>query len=221
VGRFSPQKDPVTFLRAAREIAQAVPGAQFVVCGEDNVDIPVERDPRVVARDLGLDEAVHFVGFRRDVANVFRAVDLVMHSSRYEGMGRGVCEALVCGRPVAGTAVDGVVEAIVSGERGGILVPAGDHSRLALAAIELLRDPTWAQRLAEVGRRWVEHNLSHERMIASIEATYLELLNQSSPRTAGSPIQEDLGRGSTWRESLRRQSTHEGTVGRNHGTGSS
>ena len=184
VGRFSPQKDPVTFLRAAREIACAMPTVQFVVCGNTS-DVKVERDPRLVAQDLGLNDTVHFLGFRRDVADVFGAVDLVMHSSRYEGMGRVVCEAMACNRPVAGTAVDGVVEAIVSGERGGILVPPGDHNKLAVAALELLRHPALAQELAEAGRRWVEHNLSHEAMVATIEAVYGEVLS-SRRRRAGS-----------------------------------
>lgn len=179
VGRFSPQKDPVTFLRAAREVAQAVPGVQFVVCGDDHIDIPMERDPRLMVQDLGLDQAVHFLGFRRDIANVFRAVDVVMHSSRYEGMGRVVCEAMACGRPVAGTAVDGVVEAIVSGERGGILVPPGDHRALALAALQLLQNGNLARGLADAGRRWVECNLSHKHMVSGIEATYMELLNRA------------------------------------------
>lgn len=83
------------------------------------------------------------------------------------------------------TAADGVVEAIVSGEGRGVLAPAGDHGKLALAAIEMLRYPTRARRLAEAGRRWLEHNLSHERMAATIEATYAKLLSSSRGRACG------------------------------------
>ncbi len=177
VGRFSPQKDPATFLRAARLIRERIPTAQFVVAGEDPpIGFRMDRDVRLVAGDLGLNDVVHFVGFRRDIATVLRSVDLVLHSSRYEGMGRVVCEAMACERPVVGTAVDGVVEAILSRERGGILVPAGDAEGLALGAEELLRNKDFARSLARVGREWVERNLSQERMVADIEATYLDIL---------------------------------------------
>ncbi len=94
-------------------------------------------------------------------------------------MGRVVCEAMACERPVVGTAVDGVVEAIVSGERGGVLVPAGDDSRLAAAAIEMLREPANGRRLAQAGRLWVEQHLSQERMVSDIEATYLDVLKRA------------------------------------------
>ena len=114
------------------------------------------------------------------ILSVLRSVDVVMHSSRHEGMGRVVCEAIACERPVAGTAVDGVVEVIDSGRRGGILVPPGDPAALTKATIRLLTDPALAQALASSGRQWVAQNLSVERMVCGIERVYLELLEGSS-----------------------------------------
>jgi len=100
----------------------------------------------------------------------------VMHSSRYEGMGRTVCEALLCSRPVAGTAVDGMREVIVSGVRGGILVPPGQPAALADAALALLRNPQRARALASTGRAWVEANLSASDMVRTIADTYMQAL---------------------------------------------
>jgi glycosyltransferase involved in cell wall biosynthesis len=182
VGRFNPQKDPLTFVRAARVVASQFPGAQFVVCGDDPLGASLERAARDLAAQLGLSEAMHFLGFRRDVVSVLRSVDVVMHSSRYEGMGRVICEALACERPVAGTAVDGVVEAIVSGERGGLLVAPGDATALGTAVCRLLADAGLARRLARAGCEWVHEHLSAESMVRDIEATYLELLELESTR---------------------------------------
>ncbi len=67
----------MTFLLAAQRIFEAIPSVQFVVAGDDPpVGFRVDRDVRLVVRELGLSGAVHFVGFRRDIATVLRAVDL-------------------------------------------------------------------------------------------------------------------------------------------------
>ena len=177
LGRFNPQKDPLTFIRAAQLVAARLPGVQFIVCGDDPLKVSVEGAARALAVELGLGDAMHFLGFRRDVTNTLRSVDVVMHSSRYEGMGRVVCEALACERPVAATAVDGVVEVIDSGRRGGLLAPPGDAVTLANATLRLLQDRVFAQTLAGAGREWVIQHLSAERMVREIEAVYSELLD--------------------------------------------
>ena len=92
-----------------------------------------------------------------------------------------VCEALACERPVAGTAVDGVVEVIDSGRRGGLLVPPGNPAGLARATAQLLTDTALARALAESGRRWIEQNLSVDRMVRAIEEVYRELLERRRP----------------------------------------
>lgn len=178
IGRFNPQKDPITFLHAARVVLDALPDTRFVVCGGDD---PIGHDlgPAVdrLARDLGIADHIRFLGFRSDLPVVLRAVDVVMHSSLHEGMGRIACEALLCGRPVAGTAVDGMREVIVSGVRGGILVPPRQPGALAEATLTLLRDRARADALASAGKTWVEANLSATKMVSDIAETYERALD--------------------------------------------
>jgi glycosyltransferase involved in cell wall biosynthesis len=172
VGRFNHQKDPITFIHAARDVREQFPGVRFVVCGDDPLSQELAVEVQKLAQRLGIADYVHFLGFRHDLPEVLRAVDVVMHSSRYEGMGRTVCEALLCDRPVAGTAVDGVREVIVSGVRGGILVPPARPAELAAATLALLRDRERAWALAAAGRSWVEANLSVKRMVQNIMEVY-------------------------------------------------
>ncbi len=185
LGRFNPQKDPLTFVRAAHLVAAELPGVQFVVCGDDPLNVSLEQAARALAAELGISRAMHFLGFHRDVATVLRSVDVVMHSSRYEGMGRTVCEALACERPVAGTAVDGVVEVVETGRRGGFLAPPGDPAELAKAVLRLLRDPSLARALARSGREWVERHLSADTMVRTIEEVYEELMDPDRQPLAG------------------------------------
>ena len=175
-GRLNYQKDPITFVRAAREVVAGFPGVRFVVCGDDPLGEDLEAPVRELANELRISDRLHFLGFRSDMPAVLTAVDIVMHSSRYEGMGRTVCEALLCSRPVAGTAVDGMREVIVSGVRGGILVPPGQPAALADAALALLRNPQRARALASTGRAWVEANLSASDMVRTIADTYMQAL---------------------------------------------
>ena len=179
LGRFNPQKDPLTFVRAAHLVAAELPGVQFVVCGDDPINVPLEQATRALAAQFGISGVMHFLGFRRDVATVLRSVDVVMHSSRHEGMGRTVCEALACERPVAGTAVDGVVEVVETGRRGGFLARPGDPAGLANAVLRLLRDPSLACSLARLGREWVERHLSADAMVRAIEQVYENLMDTS------------------------------------------
>ncbi len=173
-GRFNHQKDPLTFVRAARLVRDAFPGARFVVCGDDPLGDALEGPVKALATELDLLHAMHFLGFRRDLPSVIQAVQLVMHSSSYEGMGRVICEALASRRPVVGTAVDGVVEVVVSGERGGLLVPPGQPAALAQASISLLQDPVRAALLAGRGRDWIAEHVSADAMVAAIERVYDE-----------------------------------------------
>jgi glycosyltransferase involved in cell wall biosynthesis len=178
-GRFNRQKDPFTFLLAARDVVTELPNVRFIVCGDDPLEENLTTAVHNLARNLGLSDGIHFLGFRPDLPVLLRAVDVVMHSSRYEGMGRTVCEALLCGRPVAGTAVDGMREVIISGVRGGILVPPGEPTALARATLELLRDRERANALASSGRAWVEAHLSARDMIRGIVDTYERSLEAS------------------------------------------
>jgi len=176
-GRFNHQKDPFTFIRAARQVSEGFPGVRFVVCGDDPLGEDLAPAVHDLVRELGISDRVHFLGFRSDLPMVLHAVDVVMHSSRYEGMGRTVCEALLCERPVAGTAVDGMREVIVSGVRGGLLVPPGQPTALAGATLALLRDRERARALAAAGSAWVQANLSAANMVRGIVDTYERALD--------------------------------------------
>jgi glycosyltransferase involved in cell wall biosynthesis len=180
LGRFNRQKDPVTFVRAARLVADAIPTVQFVVCGDDPLRESLEGAARALALALGLADRMHFLGFRRDVVTVLRAVDLVMHSSRYEGMGRLVCEALACERAVAATSVDGVAEVIDSGTRGGLLAPPEQPAALAQCAVRLLNDRALASALARAGREWIVKHASATAMVKVIEEEYERVLGSAS-----------------------------------------
>src|SRR5579859_377540 len=124
------------------------------------------------ARKLGVAERIHVTGFRRDVAHVLSAADvLVFPSLAPEGFGRPIIEAMALGRPIVATDIGPSAELL--GADAGRLVPP-DAASLARALGELLRSPDERARLGQAGRLRVEACFTLDRQVAEMAAAYRE-----------------------------------------------
>lgn len=170
VGRLVPIKDVPTFLRAACEVLAQRSDARFAIVGDGDEREPLEAQ----SRSLGLAGAVHFFGWRRDLASVYGDLDVVVNSSRNEGTPVSLIEALAAARPVVATAVGGTPDLIGRDERG-LLAPPGEPAALARAVLETLAGSDAARRRAQAGREYVMSRHSSERLIADVDALYREL----------------------------------------------
>jgi glycosyltransferase involved in cell wall biosynthesis len=175
VGRLNRQKDPLTFVRACRHLADQFPSARFALVGEDSVGQSLEPQVRALIQALDLARVVRLLGYRADIPRLLAAADLVMHTSVFEGLGRSVVETMLAGVPLVATAVDGVQEAVDSGMRGGLLVPPKDPAALASSAARLLTDAELAARLARGGREWAAQRFEVGEMARAIERLYESL----------------------------------------------
>ena len=126
------------------------------------------------ARRWGLAERVRFLGYRRDVPELFEAADIVVLPSLYEGLPLVAIEALAAGRPMVATEVDGTPEVVIH-EQTGLLVPPANPVALAAAIERLLDEPELAARLASDGRKFVHENFAVQRQIEQTAALYSEL----------------------------------------------
>ena len=133
----------------------------------DNLDALL-RD----AQQRGLQNRIHVTGFRRDVARVLSAADiLVFPSLAPEGFGRPIIEAMALGRPVVATNIGPSAELL--GPDAGRLVPP-DAASLARALGDLLRTPAERARMGQAGRRRVEACFTLDRQVAEMSAIYRE-----------------------------------------------
>ncbi|MBK8510175.1 MAG: glycosyltransferase [Candidatus Competibacter sp.] len=143
-GRLVPLKDFPTLLQALAHVRRRAP-ARLLVIGEGP-----ERDALLALRArLGLDEAVEFPGFYEDPLPLFARAAALVVSSRFEGFGLTLVEALACGTPVVSTdCPTGPVEIL---ERGayGRLAPVGDADALARALLETLNATPDRERLCQ------------------------------------------------------------------------
>lgn len=173
VARLSPQKDHQTFLLAAATIVKALPTARFLIAGDG-----VLRETLIAsAHTLGLQEHVVFCGIRSDIPAVLGALDLLVFSSRWEGLPVALLEGMAAARPVVATAVGGVPGVVIDGSTG-LLVPPGEPDALAQACLRVLSDPGRANQMGQAGRARVEAHYSIGTMIRQTIAVYETLLEQ-------------------------------------------
>jgi glycosyltransferase involved in cell wall biosynthesis len=170
VARLVPIKRVDRFLEAAALLAER-PRARFVVVGDGELRETLASSP--AARALG--DRITWAGFRRDVADVCVASDVVMLTSDNEGTPVSLIEAQAAAVPVVSTAVGGVASAVRDGETG-LLAGPGDTPALAAAAATLLDDRERAAAMGQAGREHVRETFAIERLVADIDDLYRRLL---------------------------------------------
>jgi glycosyltransferase involved in cell wall biosynthesis len=173
VARLVPIKAHEVFLQAAAQVHAAAPESQFLVIGDGERRGELTE---MVSR-LGLNDAVHFLGWRDDMSRVYADLDVVALSSNNEGSPVALIEAMAAARPVVATNVGGVREVVKDGETG-VLVPPRDPEAMAQAILKLLRAPDTGQRLGEAGRRQAFPRHSERRLLADVERLYLQLARE-------------------------------------------
>lgn len=181
LGRFEPQKGLEYFLRAATLVRAARPAAQFLIVG----DGPLEQELRALVGELGLEDAVRFSGWRRDVPDVLAALDVFCLASLWETFGIVLAEAMLAELPVVATAVDGIPEVVADGHTG-FLVPPRDAEALADKLLQLLDDPDQAQRMGRAGRKRSLEKFSVASMVTGYERFLRALAEEATTAYASS-----------------------------------
>jgi L-malate glycosyltransferase len=167
VAALEDHKGHKDLLEAARILKLRASKIKIVIVGKGSLD--VELDQR--SRDLQVDDVVYFLGFRQDVPRILASLDLFVLSSRLEGLGSSIMDAMASGLPVVATEVGGIPEVVVKNETG-LLVPPHDPERLAEAILQIHHDRPLAARLGRRGREVAHEKFSAEAMARRIITAY-------------------------------------------------
>ena len=158
VSNLNPQKGVEYFIRAAKQIADQMPTAWFlVVGGRYDTHRAYARRLESEVRESGLADRFRCVGAVADVERFYAAMDVKLITSvpASEGIPTTALEAMACGVPVVTTDVGSASEAVVDGVTGYV-VPPLDGDAIAQAALHVLADPALRARLGDEGRRRAE-----------------------------------------------------------------
>jgi glycosyltransferase involved in cell wall biosynthesis len=172
IAMFRGSKGHVHLLDAFAEVRRTFAAARLLLVGDGGRRRWVEA----LARARGLDGAVRFTGFRRDVPDLLRLMDcFVLASTRTEGVPQSLLQAMAVAVPVVASAVGGIPEVVEDGVTG-LLVPPGDTAALAAAIRSVLGAPVAAAQRANAGRRLVEERYSRAATEDALLSVYRGLL---------------------------------------------
>lgn len=169
VACLKPQKAPFDFVAVCVRVSEEVPDAHFLLVGDGAMRPRLERK----VEEMGMGGRVHLAGWREDVPEIMRLLDVFVLTSRWEGLPRAVLQARATGVPVVATAVDGTVEAVEDGVCG-YLYPPGEVAAMAARVIELLRNRDKRLLMGERGRSGLEE-FDQDEMVKQQEELYLDL----------------------------------------------
>jgi glycosyltransferase involved in cell wall biosynthesis len=173
VACLKPQKAPEHVIAVARLVCARMPGARFVLIGDGELRTLIES----LIQQHGLQDKVRLAGWRRDIARLMGCFDLLLLTSRWEGLPRVMLEAAAAGLPIVATRVGGVEEAVVRPDRTR-LYEAGDIDGLA-AGIEALLSTSGKSAAREVGHEYLLPKKFHiEEMVKQYQSLYDRLLSQ-------------------------------------------
>lgn len=181
---LKPQKSPLDFIDVAAKVKASVPSAQFVLAGDGELRPAVEE----AIRRLNLHDTVRLLGWRSDVADLLRVSELLVLTSRWEGLPRVFLEAMAAGVPVVATGVDGAPEAIADGVTGYLVSP-GDTGEMDRRISELLLNPEKQSAFQSAARLAWREEYDIREMVRRIDRLYQEHQIRISCKTASSKSQ--------------------------------
>lgn len=167
IGRLSREKGADIFLRAAAIVLAERPDARFVVVG-DGPDLSMLN---ALMQKLEIEENVSFVGRRGDMPGVYASLDIMVSSSRQEGLPMAILEGMASSLPLVATAVGDVPTLVLDG-RTGITVPSEEVELLAAGIVRLLQDSEIRERYGKAARKLIEEQFSAEQMAADYLRVY-------------------------------------------------
>jgi len=171
VGRLSPEKGHRYLLNAIARTDFHRNNTYYLFCGNgvcrDNLEVH--------AKSLGVSEVCRFVGFRRDMHEIYPSIDFLILPSLTEGLPNVVLEAFSYAKPVLATAVGGVPEIIIHGENG-FIVPKQNVEVLALYLNKLIKNYELRKKMGMSGYQRVKSEFTFDRQTEKLLQIYQKFL---------------------------------------------
>jgi glycosyltransferase involved in cell wall biosynthesis len=171
IGVLRAQKAHHVLLRASAELVRTHPSLTVLIAGEG----PERASLEGLARELGISDHVRLLGYREDVPDILRALDIAVSSSDFEGSPLAVMEYMDAGLPIVATAVGGVPDLITDGVDGRVVERRDPHA-LASAISELLGDRELGERMGASARERRRTEFDLDTLVRRLEDLYEGLL---------------------------------------------
>jgi len=171
ISNFRPVKRVLDCVHILAEVLKHTPAHLYMVG-----DGPDRPEAHRLARELGLDAHVTFMGKQDHVERLFPEMHVLLMPSEMESFGLASLEAMACGVPPVATRVGGLPE-LVTDTVDGYLEPVGDITRQAGRVVELLTNPVLYQKMAEAARQTAVERFASSKIIPQYEQYYREVIS--------------------------------------------
>lgn len=170
VAELNKNKDQEFVIKNTRELVKSIPSLRVVLVGEGAKRQKLEK----LTTKLGLRKIVTFLGYRKDLNELYQMSDVVISASHREGLGLSVIEGMACGLPAVIRDNRGHRE-IISNPKIGYLFRTGTEFQAAVN--ELYQQPARRRQMGQAAAKSVEHfSLDHAR--AKMQAIYHKFLEK-------------------------------------------
>jgi glycosyltransferase involved in cell wall biosynthesis len=175
IGRLFPLKGHECVIAAAPEIVRRCPNVTFVLVGDGILRAEYER--RVA--EVGLSDHFRFIGLVQpeQIPDLLQAMDILVHTSQWEGLARVLPQALISGKPVVSFDVGGAREVVIPGETGW-LAPRNNISGVVDGVVRLVGDAAMREAMGQEGRRRFTDQFRYQTMTRRIREVYAQVLQQ-------------------------------------------
>lgn len=168
---LKPQKSPLDYIKAAIKIYEKIPNVNFLLVGDG---VLRHRCEKLLSKS-SLNGRFILTGWRRDIPEILDILDIMVLTSKWEGMPIAVIEALCKGCPVVATDVGGSRELIEDGVTGYLTKP-GDYDEVAVRVEYILKNPEHLNRMKKSAFQSIDGSFQADRMIDEIETLYGSLI---------------------------------------------
>ncbi len=175
VGSFTDHKDQQTLLEAFDLVLRELPNSYLLLIG----DGPKKNDLCHQVEQLGIKEKVSFLGYRKDVDQLYCLLDvfilLTNNTIHLEGISNAIIEAMMAQVPVIASRGGGTDE-IISDGLTGVIVPPDDSLKAADAIVYLLKDPNTSKDIVDRAGIFARRAFNLDRYVDDYKQIYGEML---------------------------------------------
>ena len=160
VGRISEQKDPITFIKAAKLVHDKYPNTKFMYVGAGNL----AEDVMNYAKENNFEQNVIITGWTSNVEQYIPAIDIAVLPSKWEGFGLVLLEYMACKKPIVATNVGGIADIIKEGENG-YLTNCSDYKKLSEKICNYIENQDEIKRITNENYQYVNNEYNIEKLV--------------------------------------------------------
>ena len=175
VGRLWDQKAPQAIINAIPIVIKEYPNVIFLIIG----DGPLLKKLKTMVDQLSINNNIKFLGWRKDVPELLKTLDVFIQPSLWEGLSLSIMEAMACQLPVIATDIKGNNEVVLDNITGYLIQP-NCPEELAQRIVILLKNKALSLQMGLSGAKRIKTKFNIDLYVGKTEQVYHEILRRSA-----------------------------------------